>query len=78
MTYKRLDHNPFPEVVHQLNKKQDTQHVLSKTADLQVEGDVWLIGIDVESFYTLIPYSCGLRAVEMFLDFHYPEFGPQN
>lgn len=49
----------------------NTGHVLSKIANLQV-------GDNVESLYISIPHPCGIRAVEMFLNSHYPEFGLQN
>lgn len=39
---------------------------------------MWLIGIDVESLYTSIPHTYGIKAVATFLDFHYPQLGPRN
>lgn len=36
------------------------------------------MGVDVESLYTLIPYRCGLRAVEETLHLHYQGCGHQN
>lgn len=62
------------DVVYELKSYvQDTGHVLSKLAQITVEGEVWLIGIDVESLYTSIPHDCGIRAVKTFLELHYPQ-----
>lgn len=49
-----------------------------KIADLEVEGYMWLIGIDVECLYKSIPHSCKVKAVEFFLNQHYPRMEPQN
>lgn len=57
---------------------QDTRHILAKISDLKIEGEAWLIGIDVESLYISIAHDCGIRAVKTFLDKHYPQFGHQK
>lgn len=57
---------------------QDTRHVLAKIADLEIEGEAWLVSIDVESLYMSILPECGIAAVKGSLDRSFPQFGPQN
>lgn len=57
---------------------QDTCHVLAKIADLKIEGEAWLISIDVKSLYTSIPHECGIAVVKGFLDRCCSQFRPQN
>lgn len=57
---------------------QDTRDVLAKLQDLEVPPGALLVGIDVESLYTLIPHEWGLRAASFFLYMTHPEFVAQN
>lgn len=57
---------------------KDTGDVLRHISQISVQGELLLVGIDVESLYTSIPHDWGIRAVEIFLDRHFPNHGPQN
>lgn len=57
---------------------KDTGDVLRHISQINVQGEVLLVGIDVESLYTSIPHEWGIKAVNTFLDRHFPSYGPQN
>ncbi|XP_077113029.1 uncharacterized protein LOC143768221 [Ranitomeya variabilis] len=46
---------------------QDTGDVLRKLMDIQLEADMWLVTLDVESLYTSIRHNDGIEAVRGFL-----------
>lgn len=57
---------------------RDTRDVLKAIQGVDCPSGSWLVGIDVESLYTLIPHDCGLRAVAHFLEKKYPLLAAQN
>lgn len=56
----------------------NTHDILAKLHDLEIPPEALLVGIDVESLYTLIPHDWGLRTVSFFLETAHPDFGAQN
>lgn len=54
---------------------KDTRYVLASITKIKLEEDILLVGIDVESLYTSIPHEWGIKAVDYFLEKHYPHCG---
>lgn len=57
---------------------KETGDVLRHISQINLQGKLLLMGIDMESLFTSIPHDWGIRAVETFLDEHFPNYGPQN
>lgn len=56
-----------PHVISLLSYIQDDAHFLSVIEGLDIPPSSWLVAIDVEALYCLIPHSKGIKMVKSFL-----------